>query len=495
MTSFVLRSARVVDMAPGRGHGPEPVDVRVQNGRVVEVGRDLDRPAGVPEHAAAGRWLVPGLWDQHVHLTQWAMTSGRLDLAATRSVEEALALVVDRLRERPDVAVVGWGHRSATWSRPPTVAELDLVSGDRPVALISGDGHHAWLNTAALDALRLPRREDVVAESEWFSAFPRLTELVGPAHSGPAAVERVLRAAAARGVVGVVDLEFGLSPADWVARAPGLLRIRTGTYPDTLEEYLAAGLRTGDPLPGGEGLLTMGPLKIISDGALNTRTAWCCAPYVDAPGSGAANLDPAELRTQMARAHHHGLEVATHAIGDAAVHQALAAYADTGAQGSIEHAQLMTREDVPRLAGLGLRASVQPAHLLDDRDVTEQCWPDRADRCFMLRSMLDAGVELALGSDAPVSPLDPWLAMAAAVHRSADDRPAWHPEQALTSREALAASVDGVGTVHAGAPGDLVLLDADPLDPSGTPADQAARLRSMPVAATWVAGTLVFDAR
>ena len=109
--------------------------------------------------------------------------------------------------------------------------------------------------------------------------------------------------------------------------------------------------------------------------------------------------------------------------------------------------------------------------------------------------MLDAGVELALGSDAPVSRLDPWLAIAAAVHRSADDRPAWHPEQALTPREALAASVDGVGTVHAGAPADLVLLDADPLDPSGTPAEQASRLRTMPVATTWIAGDLVHDTR
>ena len=495
MTSFVLRSARVVDMAPGRGHGPEPVDVRVQNGRVVEVGRDLDRPAGVPEHAAAGRWLVPGLWDQHVHLTQWAMTSGRLDLAATRSVEEALALVVDRLRERPDVPVVGWGHRSATWSRPPTVAELDLVSGDRPVALISGDGHHAWLNTAALDALRLPRREDVVAESEWFSAFPRLTELVGPAHSGPAAVERVLRAAAARGVVGVVDLEFGLSPADWVARAPGLLRIRTGTYPDTLEEYLAAGLRTGDPLPGGDGLLTMGPLKIISDGALNTRTAWCCAPYVDAPGSGAANLDPAELRDAdgpcpppRPRGGHPRHRRRRCAPGAGGVRR----HRGTG----IDRAR---PADDPRG-----RAAPGGARLAGQRAAGAPARRPRRHRAVLagpggsllqLRSMLDAGVQLALGSDAPVSPLDPWLAMAAAVHRSADDRPAWHPEQALTSREALAASVDGVGTVHAGAPGDLVLLDADPLDPSGTPADQAARLRSMPVAATWVAGTLVFDAR
>jgi hypothetical protein len=151
----------------------------------------------------------------------------------------------------------------------------------------------------------------------------------------------------------------------------------------------------------------------------------------------------------------------------------------------------MTRADVTEMGRLGVIASVQPAHLLDDRDVTELIWPDRADRCFPLRWMRDDGVELALGSDAPVSPLDPWLAMAAAVHRSADDRPAWHPEQAITAKEALAGSVDGRGSVRAGMPADLVLLDADPLDASGTSADQAARLRAMSVAATWVAGRLV----
>ena len=90
-----------------------------------------------------------------------------------------------------------------------------------------------------------------------------------------------------------------------------------------------------------------------------------------------------------------------------------------------------------------------------------------------LRWMLDEGVELALGSDAPVSPLDPWLAVAAAVHRSADDREAWHPEQALTPREALAASVDAQGTVRPGSRGDLVLLDDDPLPPRPHPSEQA----------------------
>jgi predicted amidohydrolase YtcJ len=191
--------------------------------------------------------------------------------------------------------------------------------------------------------------------------------------------------------------------------------------------------------------------------------------------------------------------VATHAIGDRALMDALEAYDATGAVGSIEHAQLVRREALPHLARLGLRASVQPAHLLDDRDVTELCWPDRAGRCFAFRWMADAGVELALGSDAPVSPLDPWLAIAAAVHRSADERPPWHPEQSLTAREALAASVDGQGSVHAGMAADLVLLDADPLAPTADPSDdsaddsaaRSAALRSMPVAATLVGGDIV----
>ena len=143
--------------------------------------------------------------------------------------------------------------------------------------------------------------------------------------------------------------------------------------------------------------------------------------------------------------------------------EALDAFEETGARGGIEHVQLTTRDDVRRLAALGVRASVQPAHLLDDRDVTERLWPGRAERCFPLRWMVDAGVDVVLGSDAPVSPLDPWLAVAAAVHRSADEREPWHPEQAITAREALAASTDGWGTVAVGHPADLVLLDADPL--------------------------------
>jgi predicted amidohydrolase YtcJ len=503
--SLLIRNARLVPLGHGDRVPDGPVDVAVENGVVAAVGAGARRPAGADELDAGGRWVMPGLWDQHVHLTQWTLASQRLDLGAARSPEDVTRAVAQRAAEQPDLPVIGWGHRSGGWDREVTVGELDAVSGTTPVVLISGDGHHGWLNTTALMHLALPVRDSVVRETEWFRAYPRLVSLVGTDGTSPDAYRRTLDAAAARGVVGLVDFEFGGGREEWAERwghGCDRLRVRWATYADTLDEVIAAGLRTGDVLPGCDARATMGPLKIISDGSLNTRTAWCCEPYGDAHRlehpAGQPNLDSAELHDLLARAHGAGLEVACHAIGDAAVAAALDAYAATGARGSIEHAQMARRADVRRMAGLGIRASVQPAHLLDDRDLTEKIWGERSGRCFAFRWMLDDGVELALGSDAPVSSLDPWLAMAAAVHRSADDRDPWHGEQALTVREALAASVDGEPTVAPGSRGDLVLLDRDPLlgdlDPGDT-ATLGSALREMPVAGTVVAGQVVHDGR
>jgi predicted amidohydrolase YtcJ len=179
-----------------------------------------------------------------------------------------------------------------------------------------------------------------------------------------------------------------------------------------------------------------------------------------------------------------GLSVATHAIGDRALDAAVQAYAVTGARGSIEHAQVTTSQAIAEMSRLGLTASVQPAHLLDDYQTTDRVWAGKADRCFALRSLLDHGVKLALGSDAPVAPLDPWLAIAAAVHRQLPGAEPWHPEQAITAAEAIAASVDG-RRIAVSQPGDVALVDFDPL------ASEAARLRAMRAALTCVAGQVV----
>ncbi|MDN5895469.1 MAG: amidohydrolase family protein [Nocardioides sp.] len=496
MDPLLIRNVFLVPLGRDEPAATHPVDIHIEDGRVTEVGRGLPPDADTRVHDADGRWIIPGLWDHHVHLGQVAMTNVRLDLSTTRSPEEATHIVAERLAMRPDTPLVAFGHRSATWHREPTVAELDAVSETMPIILISGDAHHAWLNSVALRSLGLAEREDVVREAEWFAAYADLETVVGQ-EATPETYRRAQADAAAKGIVGVVDFEFSGGADEWAGRwADGadLLRLRMATYAEGLDSVINRGLRTGDPLPGCE-FATMGPLKIISDGSLNTRTAWCCDPYADSGDlmfpKGYANQTSHDLRMLMLRAHQNGLEVAVHAIGDAAVREALDSFDVTGAHGSIEHAQLIQEADARHLAATGVRGSVQPAHLLDDRDVTEYCWPDRMDRCFALRWMYDAGVPLRFGSDAPVAPLDPWLAIGAAVHRSGDAREPWNPGQSLTAREALAASTDGWGTLAAGHPGDVVLLDSDPLAAVGDSAATGGYLRSMGVAATYSHGRLI----
>jgi predicted amidohydrolase YtcJ len=481
MSSLLLRRVRVVPL-----DGPaaaDPVDVLIsEDGIITKIGTKVGTKS-VPAVDGDGRWLIPGLWDAHVHLGQWALASRRLDLSRTSSPEDVLALAAQASRHgRP---VVGTGQRAGTWARPVTVTELDAACPGVPVMLINSDFHHAWLNTAALEALGLARRDVVVAEAEWFAAYPRVAGLEGPATS--ADYRRVLGRAAAQGIVGLVDFEFGTPWSDWAQRwheGCDPLRIRWSPYAGQLAGVRAAGLRSGARLPETDGRLTVGSLKIISDGSLGTRTAWCRQPYADTGGFGAPNQPEDELVAVIAEGHRTGLSVATHAIGDRALETALAAYAVTGARGSIEHAQLTTDRAITQMSRLGLVASVQPAHLLDDGQTIDRVWADRSERCFTLRSMLDHGIRLALGSDAPVAALDPWLAIATAVHRGQPGDEAWHPDQAITTAEAIVASADG-RRIAVGQPGDVALLDSDPL------ATDAAGLTGMRVALTAVAGRVV----
>src|SRR6476469_4503248 len=135
MSDFVLRDVRLVPLR-GVAAPAGPVDVRVTDGQVSDVGPAL--PARGPEVDADGRWLIPGLWDQHVHLGQWSLASTRLDLVGIEDHDAALRAVTERLltTEGP---VVAWGHRPAGWAEQPTVAALDAIAPHRPVALIAGD--------------------------------------------------------------------------------------------------------------------------------------------------------------------------------------------------------------------------------------------------------------------------------------------------------------------------------------------------------------------
>lgn len=478
--TLILAGARL----PGRDG---TVDVVVEGERIAAVG-----PAGAVEAAKGaeripldGRWLVPGLWDQHVHFTQWAQTARRLDVSRAASAADAAALVHKRVTAEPgDDVVVGFGFHDALWPDVPTRELLDAAAGFRAVVLIAGDLHCCWLNTAAAARFAPESTEAVLREDASFA----VTSLLSAADDET--LDRwardAARVAATRGVVGIVDLEYGWNRDVWMRRLANgadALRVEFGIYSDDLERAAGEGLRTGDPIAGAGGLLTVGPFKVISDGSLNTRTALCSHAYPDG-GHGVANLTDRELVDRMRFAVGHGLVPAVHAIGDEANRRALDAFEtiaadDRFAGGRIEHAQLIDPSDIPRFARLNVTASVQPEHAMDDRDVAERLWADRTAHAFPLLDLHRAGARLAFGSDAPVAPLDPWAAIASAVSRSRDGREPWHPEQRLPVEVALAASVRSV--VAAGQPADLAVLDR----PLSAPADD---LRTMPVAATLLAG-------
>lgn len=480
--AILIRAARLVPVGTA-APTTEPVDLRIRAGRIVDLAQTLTSTPDDEILDADGRWASPGLWDHHVHMSWWAQTRTRLDVSSALSPQDTATLVAHHLaaQTNPPPIVVGFGFRPARWDRQPRTADLDAVSPAVPVVLSSGDGHTGWLNSAACALLDVPPRDGPLTETPWFAVQDDLARAVAQTEDIDALVAATVDDAAARGIVGIVDFEFSNTLDGWRARfaTRGVgLRVRTAIYPDRLPECRAAGFRTGSHPPEGAGMLEVGPLKIFGDGSLNARTACCFDDYADAAAlespRGQCIYDVDELSSLVAHGHASGLNIALHAIGDRAVDMACTAFEATGARGRIEHAQLVRFAEIARMWAAGITASKQPAHLLDDRAVTDQCWPDRADRSFALRSMLDGGVTLALGSDAPVAALDPRLSMAAAIHRGPVDEPAWHPEQALTPQQAWAASTDGQRTLRIGSRADIVLLDADPFAPIHGSADTTA---------------------
>ncbi|MAT18865.1 MAG: amidohydrolase [Leifsonia sp.] len=483
--TLLLRRARLV------GAGDELVDVLVREGRVAALAPRVEADAATEVIDLDGRFVHPGLWDGHVHSGQVSMAARRLDVSGADSAAEVVALVRARLDVAPPApgdVLLGFGFRDGLWPEEPQPEDLEL--GEHAVSLVSGDVHTVWSNRAALATIDRGPDDWWLREQDAFDANIAFS-VVPEAVLDRWAIEDA-GAWARRGIVGIHDLEMEDAPGAWARRVAagfGGLRVRAGVYPAGLDA--AVGVRTGVAIEGTRGLVEGGSFKLFTDGSLNTRTAWCAEPYPDLEGAEAFGLATYELDELVALAREglaQGLVPTIHAIGDRAVTMALDVFAALGplpggARGRLEHAQLVAARDLPRFAELGVVASVQPAHALDDRDVADHFWAGRTDRAFPLRALLDAGAELALGSDAPVAALDPWRTISAAVSRTRDGLAPWHPEQRITTAEALAVSVGGgPARVEVGGVADLIVLEADPLTASGE------QLASMPVVGTLLGG-------
>jgi predicted amidohydrolase YtcJ len=459
-----------------------------------------------------GRCVVPGFTDSHVHFPTWALAQREVRLEGTQSLDEALARVRDALG---DVRTGGWllgrGWRSGDW-RPevePTKEALDEIAGDTPIALMARDSHSVWLSSAALGRadgdLQVPggvvevdeRGEPTGVlreESCWHfrDAYIETTddEYVEAMRAG-------LKLASSRGVTAVHDKDGWLGALRFWQRleAEGALTLRVW---QSLPAEKAGELADVDVVSGlGGPHLKLGYLKVFMDGTLGSQTA----RMLD--GSGVEITSREEFAEIIRRAANAGFPVAVHAIGDRANRDALDAFEETrgeweplGLRQRIEHAQLLAPEDLGRFAALGVAASVQFSHAPSDRDIADRFWAGKTEGAYAFRSLWDSGAVVANGSDAPIEELDPLAGICAGVLRTLDERPAWHPEQAVTVEQALEASTVNPawlsrerrrGKLIPAHYADLVVLDRDPV------AAAPEELPDVQVVATMLGGTWVHN--
>src|SRR5947207_9143346 len=437
-----------------------------------------------------GRCVLPGFSDSHVHFPSWSLAQRQVRLEDAATLDEALERVAAAAREvRPGAWLRGTGWRSGDWSPPtePTKEALDRVTGDTPAALMARDYHSLWLNSAALaqanrdleveggvvvrDAQGEPTgvlREECAWHFRDSHVRPTEDEMVEASREG-------VRIAVSRGVTSVHDKDGWLGALGvWQRlRDEGALHLRVwqSIPADQVEHAAALHMHSGF----GDDLIRVGYLKAFMDGTLGSQTA----RLLDGSGVEITSRDElVEIIRAGARAR---LPVAVHAIGDLANREALDAFEQTrgewhplGLRPRIEHAQLLTPEDVPRFAQLGVAASVQFSHAPSDAEIAERFWGEQTKGAYAYRSLLQAGAVVANGSDAPIEELDPLAGIRAGALRTLDERPAWHHEQALTVEEALYATCvtpawlardeHRRGRLVPGFYADLVLLDGDPLE-------------------------------
>jgi predicted amidohydrolase YtcJ len=460
-----------------------------------------------------GRCVLPGFTDSHVHFPTWALAQRQVRLEGARTLDETLARVREAAASVPEGRWLrGLGWRSGDWSPTvePTKEDLDAVTGDVPTALMARDYHSLWLNSAALTRangdLQVPGgvverdengeptgvlREECAWHFRDVHVRPSHEEMVDASRGG-------IKLAGSRGVVAVHDKDgwLGALAVFQELHDEGALTLRVWqSLPhDQVDRLAEIGIASGL----GDAFLKVGYIKAFMDGTLGSQTA----RMLD--GSGVEITSRAELEDIVRRSARAGFPVAVHAIGNLANREALDAFEATqdewrprGLRPRIEHAQLLATEDVPRFAALGVAASVQFSHAPSDRGLADRFWRELTSGAYAYRSLLDAGTHVANGSDAPIEELDPLAGIAAAVLRTIDERPPWHPEQSITVEEAVHATcvapawLEGAerrrGRLVPGQLADLVVLDRDPF------VCEPEELSEVEVVATMVGGRWVHN--
>jgi predicted amidohydrolase YtcJ len=517
---LILTNGRVYTVDPAH---PWAEAVAVRDGRILAVGADADIAALAGPRTqridAAGRLVLPGLTDSHVHFLGWAERRHQVNLFGLTDLADVRERLTAALRTaRPEEWIIGWGWDDSAWDARPTAAWLDRVTSHHPVMLARMDMHTWWVNSRVLEIAGItaetpdPPQSSIGRDatgqpngllSEWNALA--LVEAYIPQPSTAAQrrwLEEAVAAANRLGLTGIHDQRVEHEGQQSLRlfqtlRRDGQLTLRV--HCNIASEHLLEASQLGLQAGLGDDTLWLGHVKAFADGTMGSRTAHMLAPFEGEPdNTGLVVKDTADLWGLIVAAGEAGFPISVHAIGDRAVRETLDVMSEwtvTRAAGSrlpmpqrIEHVQLIHLDDLGRLAQNGIVGAVQPVHLMTDWPTADRVWGERGRYAYAFRSLIDRGAILALGSDAPVAPLDPMLGIYAAVTRQdAAGQPAggWYPDERLTMAEAIAGYTlhpaflsgkdDRLGSIAPGKYADLVVLSQNLFDiePAAIPQTRA----------------------
>ena len=520
---LLLTGGRIATLHPAL---PATDALAVQGGRIVAFGTAARAMLG--PHTTVldmrGGLALPGFVDAHIHLLWYGLGLEQVVLTDVAAHANVVRRIHDRLvSTSPGSWVTGSGWNQDLWDGvQPDRHVLDRLSTAHPMLFTRKDGHSIWVNSAAL----------AIAGITGATADPPGGRIEHDRHGEPTgilaeeamdlvrrhipppddkardrALSNAMRLANRAGITAIHDMEAADARSAFQrALACHKLTLRVQMMVDLVS--WRAGWPKEQGSNSGSSLLQTASLKIFSDGALGSRTAAMLEPFAGTRNYGVAITSHAELTDLIAAAARQNLACAIHAIGDAANRTVLDAFATTrdqwaprGLRQRIEHVQLLHPDDLPRLAQLGIIASMQPVHATADMAIADQNWGERSRLGYAWRSVIDSGTALAFGSDCPVETLDVLQSLHAAVtRRRADGEPlgGWYPEQRITLPEALHAYTLGaayaagreaeLGSLAPGKLADITVLDRDILSlPPEALLDAA-------VQATIVGGRVVYEA-
>ncbi len=455
-----------------------------------------------------GKLVLPGLCDAHIHFIDWSLGQHEVGLADCASKADMLERIAQRAAaSTADAWITGQGWNESRWgeTRFPTVADLDAVTGpEQPALFWRSDMHVAIVNSAAMRVAGItagtPNRAGGVIEKDGAGqpngvfkelAIHLITKHI-PQVQG-AAFEAALRDGIRHlhrlGVTAIHDQRLmdsddgprALAAYQQLHRTHQLkLRVNCNIAAHNLPHLAALGLQSGF----GDDYLRLGHVKIFADGSLGSRTAWLLEPFekqqADEPDNyGVSVTPPDQMARQFRQALELGFPISVHAIGDYANHVCLDIFEELASSGlhpvipnRIEHVQTIAPADLPRLAQLGITASVQPIHALDVMDTVELTLGARGAYTYTFHSLLEQGTRLAFGSDAPVANANPFLGFHAAICRQRVNQmsaPPWYGNEQISLEATIhgytkgAAQAAGweqvIGSIALGKRADLIVLD------------------------------------